>query len=67
MDGRNGAVNLFVRHIPRELNFLIREYQHDRRLISLRQAIVELLETHPSIAERASRVYNEPKDIPPPS
>lgn len=59
MASGNGTVDLFVGNVPAELRTMVCQYQYDRKLQSFRQAIIELLETHPSIAERVNRVYNE--------
>lgn len=84
MDGRNRAVKqpppitpplnkpVPVYHrMPEGLRVLVIRYQNDRGIISFAQAIIELLETHPSIARQLDKVYNEAssiqdrKDLPP--
>lgn len=60
---------IFVR-VPGELKYLAECYQSARSMQSFAQAITELLETHPRIAEMAERLYadmdNEPTgEVPP--
>jgi hypothetical protein len=47
--------------LPPELLYLVACYQNDRRFAALNQAVQELLETHPRIAQIAERVYDEGK------
>ena len=44
--------------MPDGLRMLAKEYQNNRLMPSLNAALIELLETHPAIAEIAQRVYN---------
>ena len=47
--------------LPTGLRYLVECYQSDRQLPTLSEAIRELIETHPAIAERLERVYAEGK------
>lgn len=55
MAGGNRAVILL--RVPPELKWITECYQRDRRLPSLQAAVIELLETHPRLAEVMEAVY----------
>jgi hypothetical protein len=48
----------FPLKIPAGLRVLAKIYQDNRLMPSLNAALIELLETHPAIAEIAGQVYN---------
>ena len=52
----NGMSEIIVR-LPAALKMLAKDYQDMRFMPSLNAAVIELLETHPRIAEMAERVY----------
>lgn len=57
MAGGNGTVTLIIR-IPKELQVIINRYQYARRMPSRSQAVIELLETHPSLVLDIARLYD---------
>lgn len=62
MDGGNRALNERVPvylTMPYGLRVLVDRYGSDRGIISFSQCIIELLESHPSIAQQVAKVYNE--------
>lgn len=62
MDGGNRAV--IYASVPAPLKELVRLYGSYRGKQAFSEALVELLETHPAIAEMATRVYAEGDRIP---
>jgi hypothetical protein len=57
MAGRDRTV--IVVRVPSELRVITEWYQRDRKLPSLNQAVIELLETHPAIASIVTGLYSE--------
>lgn len=62
MAGGNRAV-VFLR-LPSPLKVLAECYQHDRGLLSLNAAVIELLETHPELVNRVELFYNGTSQTP---
>lgn len=58
MARRDRTLVPFPTYLPRELKLMAERYQSNRNLPSLNQAIIELLETHPAIAQLIAEVYS---------
>lgn len=68
MDCGNGPVakqDVLIRGMPSPLAEIVKRYQNARGLTSFRAAVIELIETHPRIAETVTAVYNSTKASPP--
>lgn len=53
--------------IPHELKYLVSLYQVDRRMISFREALQRLLETHPDLTALANGLYTGTDSTSPPT
>jgi hypothetical protein len=58
MDGRDRFVK-YPLSIPRDLRYLVEQYQKDMHIVSFNQALRTLLETHPEIDRIVQRIYAE--------
>jgi hypothetical protein len=52
-------MSVIIIRLPAALKMLAKSYQDTRFMPSMNAAVIELLETHPRIAEMAERVYAE--------